>query len=1353
MTRARHLIRQCLVAAAILLVVCAVAALLVVRSGWFRELVRYRIVTEVESATGGRVEVGNFSFKWETLTAKISPFVLHGMEPASEAPLLRVESVSIGLRIISMLERKVDLATVAVDQPRFRIVIYPDGSNNLPTPPGHSSGKSWAENLVDLAVRRYSVTGGTADIDIRQVPLAFSGEDLRVQMTRDTTGARYRGNVASRRLRVASDIMSPAETSLAAAFTLDATRLTLSPVRIDVGGSRIDMTGSLTNLRAPQGTFKTTAAIAVRDAVSLFSLPIAAAGSANFDGDVAFSFAGGFDYTLAGKINGRGLGYTRDRLHIQNAAASAALRMTPQQLTLRGINAAALGGSLTGEADLGRWKNFHFKGNFDGLGVREALAVLTPRPIPWNGALTGTLEVDSVVGALVNKVHAVAAIAPAGNGEPIQGQVDIRYDQQAGTVSFGDSHVATPATSVILSGTLGQNLDVRARSTNLDDVLPALALLGDGAPTSLPLQLDRTKQGEAALVGMVSGNLNDPQFRGQATVTNASIEGHGFDRFSSDVTASQHSVALQHLTLSRGQTEITGDAAIIASNGAAGGAMTGAANAANGKFVDGPLAAQLSVKNLQLAPAAREFGIATVASVSADALASATVHLSGTARRPQADILFDAVQATAFGEHFERVRANLRYSAQSLVFTAGQADLGSGKVLFSGAYESPDGDIHNGNLHVDVTAEAVTASRIADLHRLEPGAEARLDGKATAEIRIERGALQLRSISGQVSAHGLTLDQQNLGDVNMTAETNGTDLALHAKAQVRGTTLDGQGKWSLQGDYPGTGTVRFSRLTISTLHDLVMLRGSDAQKTAPPPFEGFLEGGATVNVSLRNLRGFRADVKIDTLQIDAKPGQSLQLDVQTKDVQIRNTQPILVMVSAQEARIEAAHFTARDTNLEATGVIPFNDSGGANLAVKGNVNLAELQLFNADLLAKGTATVNATLRGSLRDPQMNGRMEFKNASFYMTDVPNGVDNASGTILFNRNRATIETLTAETGGGRIAFRGFLEFGDTLIYRLQADVNQVRVRYPTDVSFTSNAQLALNGTSDASTLSGTVTLNRAAISAGADLARLLAEASKPSPAPPNPNEYLRGMRFDVRLESAPLFELETSLTRNVQTEVDLRLHGTPLVPALLGTITVNRGEVQIFGNRYTVNRGDIRFLNPVKIEPVFDLDLETRTKGITVNVTVSGSPERLAVNYSSDPPLQSNEIIALLAVGRDPTSNQVGGQLGAASASFGSAGSLLGEAVSQQLSNRLQRFFGASRVKIDPTLDADNNLPAARLTLEQQISRDITLTYITNLNRTQEQTVRIQWDFSRQWSAVAVRDTNGLFGIDFLYRKRF
>jgi translocation and assembly module TamB len=268
--------------------------------------------------------------------------------------------------------------------------------------------------------------------------------------------------------------------------------------------------------------------------------------------------------------------------------------------------------------------------------------------------------------------------------------------------------------------------------------------------------------------------------------------------------------------------------------------------------------------------------------------------------------------------------------------------------------------------------------------------------------------------------------------------------------------------------------------------------------------------------------------------------------------------------------------------------------------------------------------------------------------------------------------------------------------------------------------------------------------------------MAAAAKPSPAPANPNEYLRGMQFDVRVESDPGFKLDTALTHEVQTQVDLRVRGTPLRPVVLGSISVNEGEVQIFGNRYSIDRGDIRFMNPVKIDPILDMSLETKARGIAVNVNISGTLQKLKVNYSSDPPLQSSQIVALLAVGRDPSQSAGITNPSASSSNTGyvdAGGGLLGEAVSQQLSSRLQRFFGASRVKIDPTLTGVDNQPQARLTLEQQVSNDITVTYITNLNRTQEQTVRVQWDFDRNWSAVAVRDDNGLFGIDFQYRKRF
>ena len=54
----------------------------------------------------------------------------------------------------------------------------------------------------------------------------------------------------------------------------------------------------------------------------------------------------------------------------------------------------------------------------------------------------------------------------------------------------------------------------------------------------------------------------------------------------------------------------------------------------------------------------------------------------------------------------------------------------------------------------------------------------------------------------------------------------------------------------------------------------------------------------------------------------------------------------------------------------------------------------------------------------------------------------------------------------------------------------------------------------------------------------------------------------------------------------------LRGSPIRPVLLGTLSINQGEVQTFSStKYTINRGDIRFLNPIKIEPTIDMDLET------------------------------------------------------------------------------------------------------------------------------------------------------------------
>lgn len=1307
---------------AVIVLAALLAGVLVVRSGWFHERVRQRIIDEIQHATNARVDFGNFGFDWTHLTATAGPIVLHGREQPDEPPLLTIRSVVLGLRVISALERKVDLASLRIEQPVAHIAFYPDGSNNLPPRPE----SDWVQNLFDVAIRRYEVDDGLIDYDDRQIPLNLRGENLRAAMSYDPIRRDYTGSLISRHVRAMIAGYAPIELDTSATFLFDKSRIELKQLRIGTRQSRADLAGSLTDPRAPHGILSIKSALSIRDAVELFRLPVERTGSANFDGQLTIAFAKPFQFGMNGRLNARGIGYAQDRLKIQNAELRADVRLTPDKLSLTALTMKALGASVAGTAELDQWKRFHFDGNLGDLTLAEAVRIASDRQIPWNGTLAGGFRVDAVAGERTARVQAAISIAPLAGAAPVDGQIDGFYDQATGKVQLDDARVSIPGSSITANGTLGESLAVRAQSTSLDDLMPALALAGE---PKLPVKVTYAR---ATFTGAVNGPLDDPEIDGDATLLNASIDGHAFDRFNGKIHAGRRSVRLENATVARGITEVQGSAQVAPPDR------------------NGAIAGEVQIRNANVAELAREAGFEPRIS----ATASATLKFSGTIARPEAQIALQLDRPAAFGEQLDRLRANVHYSPESIDVASGDAESGTGKAQFQGAFHHRDGDWKNGDARFTVSAQNVVLTSIKAYAALKNGVDSNIDGRASGVLRLVNGEPVVTAIDGDARARAVTWEGRTLGDVALTAATRAGDLSLRASSKVRDVNIDAQGSWKLEGDEPGSATIRFSRVSVATLHSLAMAGGPMEQ--AALPFEGSLDGAsARVAVSLRHPLDFQAELTIPTVQFNPKSTQSFRLGVQAQDLVVKNSAPVALALNAKEARIRSAKFTARDTSLEASGSVPLS-TGNADLSVRGSVNLIILQLLNPDLVARGNATVQASVRGTLRDPQLGGRMELNNASLYLSDFPNGVDNANGIVLFDRNRATIEKLRAETGGGTIDFSGFLGFGSPLVYRLQAVAQKVRVRYPEDVSVTFNATLALNGTSEASTVSGLVTLTRAAFTPRADLAQILAAASKPGPAPTTSSEYIRGTQFDVRIESGPNFELETSLTRNLEAEIDLRLRGTPLRPALLGTASVNAGEVQMFGNRYTVNRGDVRFLNPVRIDPILDMDLETKARGVTVNIALSGTMQKLNVNYSSDPPMQPRDIIALLAVGRAPadTAGLNPEQSTVSSSGLAEAGGgLIGQAITAQLSSRLQRFFGASRVKIDPTLTGVDYLPQARLTIEQQVSKDITLTYITNLNRTQEQIVQVEWDFSKQWSAVAVREANGLFGIDFQYKKRF
>jgi len=1329
---------------AAVLLLAGVAGVLIVRSDRFHQYIQRRIVEEVEHATGGRVELGGYSLDWRNLTAQVQGLVVHGKESSAEPPLLQIGSATLGLRIVSVLEKKIDLASLRVESPQAYFVVYSDGSTNFPGPSARSD-KLWSEELLNLKIGAYEIVHGLVEYDGRRIPLHLKGEHLRARMSYEAQTPSYRGDVSTDNLQVTAEGYGPIPTSMSANFALEKSRIELPKVHVATKESSADLSGTLDDPRAPHGTFSIKANVAVREAVRIFNLPIEPAGSASIDGQLAVAFSDPFTSSLRGRMIARGLGYTQDRLKIQDAEIRGDLQLDRDRLTLGRMTAKALGADIAGLANLEQGRQFHVEGTIDGLDLRRAASILTDRPVAWSGSMAGSFSTDVTVGQRDTVARANLSIVQASaGGVPVEGHLDVAYDQAGGTVALGTSSFVTPATRVEVSGTLGKMLQVRLRSTDLNDLLPALAMAEENPPTEIPLKL---RNGSATADGSVTGPLDDPRFAGQITVSNGTIQGHGFGQFSGEIDATRMTISGTRLTASRGLMTLTGSASLTARAGS---------------FDDAGVAGQLELRNAPVGELAREAG----STAEIMGTGSASVRLTGSIRKPEANLTMDIQRPAAFGEQIDRVRADAHYLPGELDIANGIADDGTSELRFSGNYRHPENDLKSGEASFDVTAQNVTASRIEHVAQISPPVDALLGGRLRGNARITNGKFELTAATADLKAQRITVAGEPIGDLTITAETKGAEMSMRAGGNIRESKVDASGKWRLEGDAPGEVTAKFSRMSIDSVHDLVMLgrtpSGAQDRPAAELPLEGFVEGGATITLPLQKLEAFRAKVTLDTVQVNPRPSEVLRLGVQQQDVILKNSQPLVVEVTNDQARLSPTQFTGRNTNLSMEGAIPFRGTG-ADLSVRGDIDLVILQLIDRDLVAKGIANLQVSIRGNLQDPNVNGRLQLSKASLYYSDLPYVVDNADGSIAFDRNRATIERLTAETGGGTINFTGSLDFGaalesgTALVYRLQADARSVRVRLPQELSTTFDASLRLTGASEASTLSGTVTIDRASFTPRSDLFQLLAQSSQPAPAPTAPNQYLQGMRFDVRVESASNFQVETSLTRDVEAEVDLRLRGTPIRPVLLGNVSINQGEVQFAGARYTINRGDIRFLNPVKIEPTFDLDLETKARGVTVDVSFTGTPSNPKVNWSSDPPLQQSEIIALLATGRDPSLavNQTApGVTGGGSTNFAAAGTgLVGQALNDQLSSRFQRFFGATRVKIDPTLIGVDNLPQARLTWEQQVSKDVTLTYITNLNRTQEQLIQVQWDLDKSWSAIAVRDPNGVFGIDFQFRKRF
>jgi translocation and assembly module TamB len=244
----------------------------------------------------------------------------------------------------------------------------------------------------------------------------------------------------------------------------------------------------------------------------------------------------------------------------------------------------------------------------------------------------------------------------------------------------------------------------------------------------------------------------------------------------------------------------------------------------------------------------------------------------------------------------------------------------------------------------------------------------------------------------------------------------------------------------------------------------------------------------------------------------------------------------------------------------------------------------------------------------------------------------------------------------------------------------------------------------------------------------------------------------VRLDVRIQSSPQLNFQNAYAK-LAGDVDLRLRGTVASPSLLGRISITEGSATIAGTRYELQRGEITFTNPVRIEPIIDLNATAHVEDYDITLGLHGSLDQKAITFRSDPPLPEADVVALLALGRTQDQQRLYTRQQEQLSANPATDALLGGALNATVSSRVQKLFGAGSVKVDPNYLGVLGNSTTRITVEEQLGKNLTLTYATDVDTTAQQLLQAEIAINRHVSLLVARDESGVFSMVLKATRRF
>lgn len=1292
------------------------------RSDSFHNYVRRKVVAKLESMTGGKVEIESFDWKIYQLWFEAKGVTVHSRAFA------HIDRVVGEAKIISFFRRRIGLRSLVLDHPEIRFIFDANGATGQPPPGAQPEESSPVQPFFDLAIDRLEINNAELFMNDRKVPLAFSGDNFSGDMSYSRANRDYEGNFKVNLATARYHGMGPLQGAVEMHFVMHPEQLEVKSLKFSTGHSQMEAGGVVGNFIHPEANVQYHASLELPELARIAGIPELQQGHLDVNGEATYQNQ---QYQARGTLAGHNITWRDAGWTFIGVSLASPFSLTPDRISLSALKGSAFGGKAQGEFELVNWnsppgvKNAPRRGavrmQLSGMQVSQLADAISTRRLPLNkinldgevsgdvnSAWTGTLE--NAVAQLKLEVDPPANPSP--KQLPVTGNFQGAYHRGPEVLDVTALNLATREIRVNATGALGSTtaqLKLAFNANDLREVRPVLAAWSSDA--QLPLDI----YGRASFNGAVFGRLNAISARGRVDLQdfdtllgpihslvaqNPAARIH-WDSMIADVALTPSTLGAENGVLKRGAAQVNFSGTV--------GLDHGVFNVKTSEFT-----ATLGVQNASLADVQSLSGF----SYPVTGLINANLHASGRLDNLRGSGSMTSTKLTVYGEPFTQFRSNVVFAGQetqfnSIVLSHNGAQL-TGSAAVNAVARLFRFDLNGSNIE------------LANFSRLEPQ---RFSMSGRAEFHASgSGTSDAPVVNAQLNVRKLVVNGDLVGDLTASAETHGDNMLLRANTSFQNAIFNLDGSMRLRGDFPAQMTLKFEHLDFDPL-----IR---AYVKAPVTGHSSVQGSIEVRGPIKNPRALSIAANIS------------QLSANLENIKVQNDGPLRFSLNNQAIHIDQFHLTGAETDFSLRGDASLAGTKVLNVNADGKLDLRLAQNFDPNITSSGTAVVAVRLAGTVDQPQVRGRMDISDGAISAVDLPNGLTQVNGRLVFIQDHLEIENLRAHSGGGDLDLRGFIAWRNGLYFDVNATGNDVRVRYPPGLSASASAALHYTGSAQASQLSGNATIMRLAVDPRFDFVQYLARSRNPGKAGTQ-NPFLENLRLDIHIVSTPELRVETSLAK-VAGDADIHIRGTGANPAVLGRVNIAQGDVSFNGTRYHLERGDVTFSNPQLIQPIINVEMAARVRDYDITIGFHGPVDRLNITYRSEPPLPSSDIIALLAFGRtkqeDIYSNQT-------TTPLTTSDTMLQQALTTASSSRVQKLFGVGSVKIDPQVIGPENNLGPRVTIEQQIQNNITLTYITNVAQSSsEQVIQVEYNVSKSISVVAVRDQNGILAFEVRVKKR-